>query len=173
MSARARRSSAESERSSFASSPVKPMQPQINRGLRGLGDLFQRFGAQLLDRRLYLAADLPRPGDGAAQVCRGQARRGGFAGRRAPRSARRQSLPQKSPSPIIGSNGPLLNPTPAIRSSPRECVFMPLSRHWRSTVPSVLAAKNRSSTCDRFLFDDLMHGMHLLPKRGDQTRRAV
>jgi hypothetical protein len=25
----------------------------------------------------------------------------------------------------IGSNGPLLNPTPAIQSSPRECVFMP------------------------------------------------
>jgi len=43
-----------------------------------------------------------------------------------------ESLPQKSPSPIIGSNGPLLNPTPAIRSSPRECVFMPLKRPSRS-----------------------------------------
>ena len=40
-----------------------------------------------------------------------------------------ESLPQKSPSPIIGSNGPLLNPTPAIRSSPRECVLMPRSGH--------------------------------------------
>ena len=39
-----------------------------------------------------------------------------------------KSLPQKPPSSIINSNGPLSNPTPAVRPWPRERVFMPLCR---------------------------------------------
>jgi hypothetical protein len=40
-------------------------------------------------------------------------------------------LPQKFPPSVIGSNGPLSNPTPAVQPDRGERVFIPLSRHSR------------------------------------------
>jgi hypothetical protein len=52
-----------------------------------------------------------------------------YALRTSQAGSRTESLPQKSPSSIIDRNGPLSNPTPAVRPWPRELVFMPHTCH--------------------------------------------
>jgi len=59
-----------------------------------------------------------------------------------------ESLPQKSPSPIIGSNGPLLKPTSAIRSSPRECVFMLIRPFTTPVEIGSVGGKRPSKRCE-------------------------
>jgi ATP-grasp domain-containing protein len=75
------------------------------------------------------------PGRVGHQSADGAAVRSGSEGGRRPRRVSRhialhvaESLPQKSPSSIIGRNGPLPNPTPAVEPRRREPLKLPLMR---------------------------------------------